>query len=208
MCQRKFSEAVAIRLLVELEVRKVLLAYSEFTAQLLGHSLAELNVIVELQVLGALHGLAVDIYYLVFYFKRVAGESHAALYVVLAAVDRAVHYLAQCIGVLPRNLKAVGIMFLIQCICLFGRHFAYEPAVFCTCLVELAVICGSVLLDNILVEAFGITYRVKVNHFGACCREVACGVVEYNDVAKLNLLKSGHTLIVPLHCVDVALAAQ
>lgn len=149
-----------------------------------------LHEVVELQAFGVLDGLAVDIYLSFFNLERVARQAHAALHVVLAAVNRAGDDLAIHLRVGQDEVASCCIVEVVDGPLLLARQ--------------------AVHVDLLRIDAlpFAVGQAVEVGLLEVGGHGVARGEVEHHDVVQLHPSEARHALVLPLRPLDVRLAVE
>ena len=170
---------------------------AELVDKFKGHLRLQLHVVRVLHVIGLLVGLAVGVDDVVLYLQSLSGQTHAALHVVLAAVDGSARHgaVGRRIGI--DDAAAVGIQLCEEVALLLAWHLR-----------EVGQIASVLLGIGTLAQSVGKTIEVLGLILVGCAERIACGIVEYYDVVLLNCAQSLGTLIAPLWPADVRLAFE
>ena len=182
LCERHVAHGI--------QAHDVFVGNAELAHYVFGQRLAQLDVVCVLHVVGLLVWLAVKVHYAVLYLQRLAGQSHAPLDVVLAAVGRARYHLAILAGVVGYVLPACAVHGVVVSHALLCRERV-----------------GGGALARYLV-AQRVAQRVEVHGLvlrrGA--QRVARGVVEHHYVVELNVAEAFYAAVVPVGPLYVRLA--
>ena len=179
------GEASARRKIAELFVRD-----AEFFLGVLVEGHDETDLIAELHIFWLLHGASVEIDDVVFDFKHLSRESHAALHVILAAVNGARDDVAKFLWHLPHHEASQGIAAGIF-LTLLGERGLWR---------ELSV--GAVL--HLRPDAQLIDHSVIVLLRMFRSDGVARRIIEDHNVAELHFAQSLHASVVPMRPFKIA----
>ena len=165
-----------------------------FLHHLFRNRLLQLHIIRILHVIRLLIGLSIEIYDMILDLKCLSGQTHAALYIVLAAVGRTSgngsHL--QALSVFAQISTTHGVNFLIQIVNQRIRHGREIRITIFLGIEHLSVVvCQAVILGLIrLFRTDGITG----------------GIVEHHDIVQLHVTQALHSSIFPVGPFYIALA--